>query len=168
MWKFFEVIHVIPKYLWLLWITLSKICGNMIFYTFTKQKSTILWIRLWIVIYIIHIDFFRYCIWSEDSFLHLFNEISTSYPQIVDIFMILWISYLFLWKVCGYIFIAINMDKFTLFFLTSIFLWYIIIMIFSDTWDWYCLCCTQRDRSHCMTVYHEVIWQFVQMSVRGF
>jgi len=58
----------------------------------------------------------------------------------VDISDFLWISYLFLWKGCGYIFIGTDIGKFILFFLTSIFLWYIIIMIFSDTWKRYRPC----------------------------
>ena len=46
---------------------------------------------------------YRHCASVRRSFLHFFNEISTSYPHFVDIFTILWISYLFLWKWCGYV-----------------------------------------------------------------
>lgn len=88
---------------------------------------------MWIVIYIIHSDIFCLCNFWQKGFLHVFDEISTSYPQFVDILGIMWISIIFLWKRCVLYFILILCMVLGL---TSIFLWYIIVMIFSNAIRW--------------------------------
>jgi len=71
-----------------------------------NEKSTELWINMWIVIYILHSVIFYLSKFWQKGFLHVFDEISTSYPHFVDILCTMWISLLFLWKRCGLLFWA--------------------------------------------------------------
>lgn len=76
--NFKDFIHVIPKKLLIMWITFLENCGEDVFIQIKNKKSTILWIRLWIFIYIIHIDIY----WLSRNRACFIPVFSTRYPQV--------------------------------------------------------------------------------------
>ena len=89
--NFKDFIHVIPKKLLIMWITFPENCGKAVFLQKKIKKSTVLWIRLWIFIYIIHIDIY----WLSKNKLCFIPIFSTRYPQVNHN---LWISF----RLCGW------------------------------------------------------------------